>query len=66
MYHNLYILTEIEMKLRKFKLKKTKNGATLIEYVLIASLLSLALIGGYRAVGNGYIRIYNNVSNALP
>lgn len=54
------------MKLKKFNLKKTKKGATLIEYVLIVSLLSLALVGSYRSVGTGYTRIYNRVSEALP
>ncbi|MCR4624106.1 MAG: Flp family type IVb pilin [Alphaproteobacteria bacterium] len=56
---------DVEM-LKRFKLKKTHRGAALIEYVLIASLLSLALIGGYRAVGSGYKRIYNNISESLP
>lgn len=56
---------DVEM-LKRFKLKRTRRGATLIEYVLIASLLSVALVGGYRAVGSGYIKIYGNISNALP
>lgn len=53
------------MMFKKFKLKKTCRGAALIEYVLIASLLSVALVGGYRAVGGGYQRIYENISNAI-
>ena len=55
---------DVEMQ-KRFKLKKTCRGAALIEYVLIVSLLSLALVGGYRAVGSGYTRIYNNVESAL-
>lgn len=58
------MLMDVEMQ-KRFKLKKTCRGAALIEYVLIASLLSLALVGGYRSVGNGYTRIYTNVSCAL-
>ena len=54
------------MRSEKFKFKKSCKGATLIEYVLIASLLSIALVGGYRSVGNGYARIYGNISNSLP
>lgn len=50
---------------KRFKLKKTCRGATLIEYVLIASLLSVALVGGYKAVGSGYSRIYSNISKAI-
>lgn len=50
---------------RKFGLKKACKGATLIEYVLIASLLSVALVGGYKSVGNGYTRIYANIGNAI-
>lgn len=52
--------------LKRFKLKNNQRGATLIEYVLIACLLSVALTGGYRAVGNGYTQIYAKIGNALP
>lgn len=47
-------------------LKKRKHtGATLIEYTLIGSLIATMLIVGYKTVGNGYIRIYNNIENSL-
>ena len=52
--------------LKRPKFKKTHRGATLIEYVLIVSLLALTLVGAYRSVGNGYGRMYNNIDNALP
>ena len=58
------MLMDVEMQ-KRFKLRKTCRGAALIEYVLIVSLLSLALVGGYRVVGSGYTRIYNNVESAL-
>jgi Flp pilus assembly pilin Flp len=40
-------------------------GATLIEYTLIGSLIATMLIVGYRTVGNGYIKIYNNIANGI-
>lgn len=52
--------------LKRPKFKKTHRGATLIEYVLIASLITLALVGAYKSVGTGYSRIYNNIDKALP
>lgn len=54
-----------EVMLKKFKLRKTCRGATLIEYVLIASLLGMALIGVYRNMGNKYKDIYKGVSDPL-
>ena len=51
--------------LKKFKLRETCRGATLIEYVLIASLLGVALIGAYRNMGNKYKDIYKGVSDPL-
>lgn len=51
--------------LKKFKLRKTCRGATLIEYVLIVSLLGMALIGVYRNMGNKYKDIYKGVSDPL-
>lgn len=50
----------------KFRLKRNEKGATLIEYVLIASLLSVALVGGYKSIGTGYSRIYENINKELP
>ena len=52
-----------------FKKKKSKRwslGATAIEYTLIASLITTMLVVGYRRVGTGYTRIYNNIVKALP
>lgn len=48
-----------------FKFRETYKGATLIEYVLIISLLSVALMGAYRNVGNKYKDIYKSVSDPL-
>lgn len=46
-------------------LKKINVGATAMEYVLIASLITVVAVAGYKAVGNGYSRIYNNISEAI-
>jgi Flp pilus assembly pilin Flp len=51
-------------KIRNMLRRKTK-GATAIEYVLIATLLSVALITGYKRIGNSYTTIYNNIASAI-
>jgi Flp pilus assembly pilin Flp len=47
------------------KINDSSRGATLIEYVLVATLLSIALIGGYRTIGNSYTKIYCRLGNAI-
>ena len=49
----------------RYKLRKATKGATLIEYCLIASLLSIVLIGGYRSMGNSYKNMYDKITNGL-
>ena len=44
---------------------KDESGATAIEYGLIAALISVALIAGASALGNGINNKFNDVSNAL-
>ncbi|MDR1982913.1 MAG: Flp family type IVb pilin [Holosporaceae bacterium] len=44
---------------------KSSKGATAIEYALIASLLSVALIGGYKMIGSRYTSIYNSIANLM-
>lgn len=51
---------------RILKFFRSKRGAAAIEYVLICTLLSVALVGGYRKVGQGYIKIYSKLNNDLP
>lgn len=46
-------------------IKYKENGAALIEYTLIGSLIVIMLMAGYKSVGSGYTRIYNNISNAI-
>jgi len=42
-----------------------ESGATAIEYGLIAALISVALIAGASALGNGVNNKFQDVSNAL-
>lgn len=42
-----------------------ESGATAIEYGLIAALISVALIAGASALGNGVNNKFTEVSNAL-
>ncbi len=44
---------------------KDESGATAIEYGLIAALISVALIAGASAIGNGVGNKFNEVGNAL-
>jgi pilus assembly protein Flp/PilA len=40
-------------------------GATAIEYALIASLISVAIIAGATAIGGNLATIFGNISTAL-
>ena len=44
---------------------KDENGATAIEYGLIAALVSVACIGALTAMGGSLSMMFNTVSSAL-
>lgn len=54
----------ISMLLRKNLKSKTK-GATIMEYTLLLCALSIVCVGGFRRIGGGYLKMYNNISDAL-
>ena len=47
------------------KLFKNEDGATAIEYGLIAALIAVAAIGAMTSIGNSLSNTFNNVSNHL-
>jgi pilus assembly protein Flp/PilA len=47
------------------KLFKNEEGATAIEYGLIAALIAVAIIGALTSVGGHLKTTFNNVSSAL-
>ncbi len=47
------------------KLMKNEQGATAIEYVLIASLISVAAIVAMGSVGGKVSNVLSNVGNAM-
>jgi pilus assembly protein Flp/PilA len=47
------------------KLIKNEEGATAIEYGLIAALIAVAAIGAMSSVGNSLSNTFSNVANAL-
>ena len=47
------------------KLMKNEGGATAIEYVLIASLISVAAITAMGTVGGKVSNVLSNVANAM-
>ena len=47
------------------RLIKNEQGATAIEYVLIASLISVAAIAAMGAVGGKVSNVLSNVANAM-
>jgi pilus assembly protein Flp/PilA len=50
--------------MRKFiKLIRNSEGATAIEYGLIAALIAVAAIGAMQGIGNTLNTTFNNVSN---
>ncbi len=50
--------------LRRFL--RDESGATAIEYSLIATLISLAIIGGASVLGNDLGNKFNQIEAALP
>ena len=52
--------------MKKFlKLLKNMDGATAIEYGLIAALIAVAAIGAMQGIGNRLNKTFNNVANNL-
>ena len=52
--------------MKKFvKLLKNMDGATAIEYGLIAALIAVAAIGAMQGIGNRLNTPFNNVANPL-
>ena len=47
------------------RLMKNDQGATAIEYTLIASLIAVAAIAAMRSVGGKVTNVLGNVSNAM-
>ena len=47
------------------KLIRNEEGATAIEYGLIAALIAVAAIGAMQGIGNSLNNTFNNVSNHL-
>ena len=47
------------------RLMKNENGATAIEYTLIASLIAVAAIASMRTVGEKISNVLGNVTNSL-
>ncbi len=47
------------------KLIRNEEGATAIEYGLIAALIAVAAIGAMQGIGNTLNTTFNNVSNHL-
>jgi pilus assembly protein Flp/PilA len=47
------------------KLIKNEEGATAIEYGLIAALIAVAAIGAMSGIGNSLNNTFTNVSSAL-
>ena len=59
------ILLEIEMLSIFRRLMKNEQGATAIEYTLIASLIAVAAITAMSTVGGKVTNVLNNVANAM-
>ena len=56
-----------DMTMSKFlKLIRNDEGATAIEYGLIAALIAVAAIGAMQGIGSRLNTTFNNVSSHLP
>jgi pilus assembly protein Flp/PilA len=50
---------------RVIKLLKDRRGASAIEYALVASLISVAAMAGYSALGSSVAGSFNNTSDTI-
>lgn len=48
------------------RFQKDASGATAIEYALIASLVSIAIVGGATAIGGSLSDLFTRVNNGFP
>jgi pilus assembly protein Flp/PilA len=60
-----FCLGDFEMLSIFRKLMKNEQGATAIEYVLIASLISVAAIAAMTSVGGKVSNVLSNVASAM-
>lgn len=44
---------------------RDEEGATAIEYGLLAALISVALIGAFQALGLNLVEVFNTITDAL-
>jgi pilus assembly protein Flp/PilA len=56
---------ELEMFVTLMKLWKNEDGATAIEYGLIAALIAVAAITAFQLVGTNLTSTFNNVASKL-
>jgi pilus assembly protein Flp/PilA len=64
-HQETFYLGDFEMLSIFRKLMKNEHGATAIEYVLIASLISVAAIAAMTSVGGKVSNVLSNVANAM-
>jgi pilus assembly protein Flp/PilA len=64
-FHVAYSLSEIPMLSAFRRLMKNEQGATAIEYTLIAALIAVAAITAMTTVGGKIGNTLTNVSNSL-
>jgi len=54
------------MKAQMMKFWKDEDGATAIEYGLIAGLIAVVIIGAVEALGGGLSGLFESITAALP
>ena len=47
------------------RIMRCQKGANAIEYALVASLISIAALGAFQALGTAIDTMYGNVSNKM-
>ena len=56
----------IQLQLKAESFLKREDGASAIEYAIIAGLIAVAIIGAAELVGDGVIATFTKISDALP
>jgi len=55
----------LKMYVKFEELKNREDGQDLVEYALLLTLISLALVTGIQGISNAVTSVFNNISTSL-
>lgn len=58
-------VTRVKMALKDKQLKSKQKGLTTVEYAIAGSLVGLAVVGAFTALGNAVGEVITNITNVI-